>query len=183
MIDAILQQITVYSSAGALVRSQSRLGVHKSRQRGTGLEFDQIREYRDGEPIRKINWAATARKGGDIPFINRYYEEKDLTLMLLVDMSASMDFGSVRLTKKSSRRRDCRSLVYSALAGHDRVGRLGFVSGWCRYVPLRQYQSVSTGYSGEHPDLRTAQSCSEFFLPRDFPRTARETSLPGLCPV
>jgi uncharacterized protein (DUF58 family) len=145
MIEAILQQVQYIPLPVHWFARQSRLGVHKSRQRGTGLEFDQIREYRDGEPIRKINWAATARRGGDIPFINRYYEEKVLTLMLLVDLSASMDFGSARVTKKSLAAEISASLVYSALAGHDRVGLLGFVAGMVCYVPPRQcraYQRV-----------------------------------------
>jgi uncharacterized protein (DUF58 family) len=145
MIEAILQQVQYIPLPIHWFACQSRLGVHKSRQRGTGLEFDQIQEYRDGEPIRKINWAATARRGGDILFSNRYYEEKALTLMLLVDLSASMDFGSVRVTKKIRAAEIAASLVYSALAGHDRVGLLGFVSGMVCYVPPRQcraYQRV-----------------------------------------
>jgi uncharacterized protein (DUF58 family) len=145
MIETILQRVTHIPLPVRWFARQSYLGVHKSRQRGTGLEFDQIVEYRDGETIRKINWAATARRGGDVPFVNRYYEDKALTLMLLVDMSASMDFGSARLTKKSLAAEIAASLVYSALAGHDRVGLLGFVAGVVCYVPPRQclaYQRV-----------------------------------------
>jgi uncharacterized protein (DUF58 family) len=141
MIETILQQITCVPLPVRWFARQAHLGVHKSRQRGTGLEFDQIVEYRDGETIQKINWAATARRGGDIPFVNRYYEDKALTLMLLVDMSASMDFGSARLTKKSLAAEIAASLAYSALAGHDRVGLLGFVAGMVCYVPPRQCQA------------------------------------------
>ena len=106
VIETILPQVKYIPLPVHWFARQARLGVHKSRQRGTGLEFDQIVEYRDGETSRKINWAATARRGGEIPFVNRYYEDKALTLMLLVDMSASMDFGSARLTKRKSRRRN-----------------------------------------------------------------------------
>jgi uncharacterized protein (DUF58 family) len=141
MIETILQRVTYIPLPVRWFTRQPHLGVHKSRQRGTGLEFDQIVEYRDGETIQKINWAATARRGGDMPFVNRYYEDKVLTLMLLVDMSASMDFGSARLTKKSLAAEIAASLVYSALVGHDRVGLLGFVADMVCYVPPRQCQA------------------------------------------
>ena len=145
VIETILPQVKYIPLPVHWFARQARLGVHKSRQRGTGLEFDQIVEYRDGETSRKINWAATARRGGEIPFVNRYYEDKALTLMLLVDMSASMDFGSARLTKKSLAAEISASLVYSALAGHDRVGLLGFIAGTVCYIPprpCRAYQRV-----------------------------------------
>ena len=157
MIDALLQHITRIPLNVRWLTHQSRLGLHKSQQHGSGLEFDQIMEYRHGEAIRKINWAATARQGGDTPFVNVYYEEKDLTVMLLVDMSASMDFGSVRLTKKALTAEIAASLVYSALAGHDRIGCLGFASAVVSYFPpqhSRMYQraipeSLLTGGSAQ----------------------------------
>jgi uncharacterized protein (DUF58 family) len=88
--------------------------------------------------VRKINWAATARRGGDMPFVNTYYEEKTLTVMLLVDMSASMDFGSARLTKKHLTAEISASLVFSALSGRDRIGLVGFAAGVVCYLPPRQ---------------------------------------------
>jgi uncharacterized protein (DUF58 family) len=138
MIDTILQHVTRIPLSVRWLSHQARLGLHKSRHRGSGLEFDQIIEYRDGEAIRKINWAATARRGGGTPFVNVYYEDKDVTVMLLVDMSASMDFGSSRLTKKSLAAEIAASLVYSALAENDRIGCLGFAAGVVHYFPPRQ---------------------------------------------
>jgi uncharacterized protein (DUF58 family) len=104
------------------------LGQQRSRQRGAGLEFDQLTEYASGGTVRRINWAATARRGSDTPLVNVYYEEQDFTVMLLVDLSASMDFGSTRLTKKTLSAEICASLVHSALVAHNRVGFLGFTS-------------------------------------------------------
>ena len=122
-----------------------RLGQHRSRLRGAGLEFDQLRESTYGEGMRTINWAATARRGGTPLLVNTYYEEKDITVMLLVDLSASMDFGSVRLSKKMLAAEVSASLVYSALLSHDRVGLLGFSSKVETYLPprrVRGYQQV-----------------------------------------
>jgi uncharacterized protein (DUF58 family) len=122
-----------------------RLGQHRSRRRGAGLEFDQLRESSHGEGIRLINWAATARRGGTPLLVNTYYEEKDITVMLLADLSPSMDFGSVRLSKKTLTAEVSACLVYSALAAHDRVGLLGFTSQVEVYMPPRrvwQYQQA-----------------------------------------
>jgi uncharacterized protein (DUF58 family) len=138
MIDTILQHVTRIPLHVGWLAHQWRLGLHQSRQRGAGLEFDQLLEYQQGETVRKINWAATARRGGEIPFVNTYYEEKTLTVMLLVDMSASMDFGSARLTKKHLTAEISASLVFSALSGHDRIGMLGFAAGVVCYHPPRQ---------------------------------------------
>jgi uncharacterized protein (DUF58 family) len=115
-----------------------RLGQHYSHRRGGGLEFEQVKEYQDGDIIRHINWAATARRGGCMPLVNSYYEEKDLTVMLLVDLSASMAFGSARMTKQELAAELCACLVYSALVAHDRIGLLGFASRVVCSLPPRQ---------------------------------------------
>jgi uncharacterized protein (DUF58 family) len=115
-----------------------RLGQHRSRLRGAGLEFDQLKESHHGAGLRTINWAATARRGGSPLLVNTYYEDKDITVMLLADVSASMDFGSVRLSKKTLAAEISASLVYSALAAQDRVGLLSFTSRQEIYLPPRR---------------------------------------------
>jgi uncharacterized protein (DUF58 family) len=125
-----------------------RLGQHRSRLRGAGLEFDQLKESHNGAGMRAINWAATARRGGTPLLVNTYYEEKDITVMLLADVSASMDFGSVRLSKKTLAAEISASLVYSALTAHDRVGFLGFTSQVEIYMPPRR----ARGYQQAIPD-------------------------------
>jgi uncharacterized protein (DUF58 family) len=115
-----------------------RLGQHRSRLRGAGLEFNQLQESPYGEGVRTINWAATARRGGTPLLVNTYYEDKDITVMLLVDLSASMDFGSVRLSKKMLAAEISASLVYSALLSHDRIGLLSFTSKLETYLPPRR---------------------------------------------
>jgi uncharacterized protein (DUF58 family) len=137
MIEAILQHVTQIPLPIRWMAQHTRLGQHESRQRGSGMDFDQIKEYQQGETVRKVNWAATARKGSLTPLVNAYYEERDLSVILVVDLSASMDFGSTRLTKRSLAAEICASLVYSALASHDRVGLLGFASDVVCYLPPR----------------------------------------------
>jgi uncharacterized protein (DUF58 family) len=99
------------------------------------MEFDQLKEYQEGESVRTINWAATARRGGSPLLVNTYYEEKDITVMLLVDLSASMDFGSTRIHKRTLAAEVSASLAYSALAARDRVGFVGFTAQIEYYYP------------------------------------------------
>jgi len=138
MIEDILQQL---SRIPLRLRKRAPYvwhGCHASHGQGSGLDFDQIKAYQPGEPVRKINWAATARLGSQTPLVNVYHEEKSTTVMLLVDLSASMDFGSQRLSKRDLTAEISASLVYSALASHDRVGLLGFAADIMAYFPPRK---------------------------------------------
>jgi len=138
MIDTILRRVCFIPYRGRGLAQHQRLGRRRSHRRGEGLEFDQIKEHQAGEEIRRVNWSATARRGGTSLFVNSYYEDKSLTVMLLVDLSASMDFGSQRLTKKTLAAELCASLAYSAFTCNDRVGLLGFTSEVACYLPPRQ---------------------------------------------
>jgi uncharacterized protein (DUF58 family) len=138
VIDTILQQVCYIPYRVRWCPQQQRLGYRPSRMRGEGLEFDQLRESQAGESVRHVNWTATARHGADTLWVNTYYEEKDLTVMLLVDLSASMDFGSARLSKKALAAEVCASLAYSAASYGDRIGLIGFASDTACYLPPRQ---------------------------------------------
>ena len=138
MMEALLQRVCFIPYRGRGVSYHQRLGHRRSRRRGEGLEFDQIREYQTGEGVRRVNWAATARRGNSTLLVNHYYEDKALTLMLLVDLSASMDFGSQRLTKKMLAAELSASLVFSALRCNDRIGLIGFTSEIACYIPPQQ---------------------------------------------
>jgi uncharacterized protein (DUF58 family) len=137
-LEAIWQRVTHIPYRVRWSSTQHRLGQRQSHVRGGGLEFDQITEHQPGEAIRRINWAATARSGNSALLMNTYYEDHDLTVMLLVDLSASMDFGTRRVTKKHLTAELSASLVYSALAARDRIGLIGFTSDVVCYVPPRQ---------------------------------------------
>ncbi len=161
LIETILQRVCYIPYRTRWPSHQMRLGQRASRQRGEGLEFDQIKAYQAGEGIRRVNWAASARRGFASLFVNSYYEEKDLTIMLLVDLSGSMDFGSARLTKKALAAELSASLVYSALSCHDRIGLIGFTSDVACYVPPgnhRSYQWMIPEAILSHDSTRTQAS-------------------------
>jgi uncharacterized protein (DUF58 family) len=108
-------------------------GEYRSAFRGRGIEFDEVREYEPGDDIRAIDWNVTARQGR--PFIKRFVEERELTLLLLLDCSASMDFGTVRATKLDTAAEACALLSFAALRSHDRMALITYGDGEIRYLP------------------------------------------------
>lgn len=111
-------------------------GQYKSVFRGRGMEFDEVREYQPGDDIRTIDWNVTARTGS--PFIKRFCEERELTVMLLVDVSASGVFGSVSRAKLDLAVEMAALLMFSALKNNDKVGLLTFANGVCDFFPPRK---------------------------------------------
>lgn len=95
-------------------------GDYTSTFRGRGVEFAEVREYLPGDDVRTIDWNVTARLGA--PFVKRYHEERQLTLLLLVDVSASSGFGSVQRTRRQLAAEVAAVLALAATRHRDRVG-------------------------------------------------------------
>jgi uncharacterized protein (DUF58 family) len=111
-------------------------GAYLSVFKGRGMEFDEVRPYVPGDDIRAIDWNVTARTGE--PHIKRFVEERELTVMLLVDVSASQDFGSGRRSKLEAAVELSALLAMSAVENGDKVGLLLFHSGADLYIPPRK---------------------------------------------
>jgi uncharacterized protein (DUF58 family) len=99
--------------------SNALAGAYKSTFRGSGLEFDEVREYQIGDDIRSIDWKVTART--EKPYVKTFIEERQLSLVLLIDASASMDFGSVRATKRELSAEFAALLGQVAIVEQDQV--------------------------------------------------------------
>ena len=111
-------------------------GAYLSVFKGRGMEFDEVRPYVPGDDIRAIDWNVTARTGE--PHIKRFVEERELTVMLLVDVSASQDFGSGRRSKLEAAVELSALLALSAVENGDKVGLLAFHRGADLYIPPRK---------------------------------------------
>ncbi|HEY0191241.1 MAG TPA: DUF58 domain-containing protein [Kofleriaceae bacterium] len=111
-------------------------GAYLSVFKGRGMEFDEVRPYTPGDDIRAIDWNVTARTGE--PHIKRFVEERELTVMLLVDVSASQDFGSGRRSKLEAAVELSALLAMSAVENGDKVGMLLFHGGADLYIPPRK---------------------------------------------
>jgi uncharacterized protein (DUF58 family) len=122
-------------TAGRLVE-ESLAGEYHSVFKGRGMEFDEVREYQHGDDIRTIDWNVTSRAG--YPFVKRYVEERELTVMLLVDASASGIFGSCDKTKSEIAAEISALLAFCANKNHDRVGMILFTDCVEKYIVPRR---------------------------------------------
>jgi uncharacterized protein (DUF58 family) len=111
-------------------------GAYLSVFKGRGMEFDEVRPYVPGDDVRSIDWNVTARTGE--PHVKRFVEERELTVMLLVDVSASQDFGSGRRSKLEAAVELSALLAMSAVENGDKVGLLLFHGGADLYIPPRK---------------------------------------------
>lgn len=108
------------------------VGAYSAVFKGRGMEFAEVREYQPGDDVRAIDWNVTARMGN--VYVKRYVEERDLTLMLLVDLSGSQQFGSRHVIKRDLAAELAAVLAFSAVANHDRVGAVLFTDRVERYI-------------------------------------------------
>lgn len=113
-------------------------GAYHSVFKGRGVEFDEVRPYVPGDDVRTIDWNVTARVGA--PFVKRYVEERQLTVMLVVDVSGSLDFGSAERSKREAAVELSALLAFSAIHNDDKVGLLLFHRAVDEYIPPRKGQ-------------------------------------------
>jgi len=114
-------------------------GEYHSVFKGRGMEFAEVRQYQFGDDIRSIDWNVTARYGE--PFVKVFEEERELTVMLMVDASSSGDFGTFERMKGEIAVEICALLAFSAIKNNDKVGLLIFTDKVERFVPPRKGKS------------------------------------------
>jgi uncharacterized protein (DUF58 family) len=113
-------------------------GEYVSVFKGGGIEFEEVRPYVPGDDVRTIDWNVTARTGE--AFVKRYVEERQLTLMVVADVSASQDYGSAERSKREAAAELCALLAFSAIRNDDNVGLVLFHGEIEQYIPPRKGQ-------------------------------------------
>lgn len=113
-------------------------GAYVSVFKGRGMEFEEVRPYVPGDDVRSIDWNVTARMGE--PFVKRYIEERELTVLLLVDISPSQNFGSGKRSKREAAVELSALLAFSAIYNNDKIGLLLFHGEADEYIPPRKGQ-------------------------------------------
>ena len=111
-------------------------GNYHSTFKGQGVEFDEVRPYEIGDDVRSIDWNVTARTG--VPFIKRYSEERELTILFLVDVSGSLSYGSKGRTKAELAAEVTALLALTAIRNQDKVGLVLFSDRIIKYIPPRK---------------------------------------------
>src|SRR5437764_5793518 len=116
--------------------SETLAGQYHSVFKGQVRNFDEVREYQPGDDVRTIDWNVTARMNH--PFIKKFVEERELTVMLLVDLSGSGLFGSVAQSKRELAAEMASVLAFSAIRNNDKVGLILFTDGVEKFIPPRK---------------------------------------------
>ncbi len=116
--------------------TESLAGQYHSVFKGQGMNFDEVREYQPGDDVRSIDWNVTARMNH--PFIKKFVEERELTLMLVVDLSGSGLFGSRAQSKRELAAEIASVLAFSAIRNNDKVGLLLFTDEVEKFIPPRK---------------------------------------------
>ena len=113
--------------------NEALAGQYRSVFRGSGIDFDEVREYVPGDDVRSIDWKVTARNGR--PFVKKYREDRELTILLAIDVSASGNFGSGEESKRERAAELASVLAFSAIKNRDNVGLLLFSDQVELYIP------------------------------------------------
>lgn len=111
-------------------------GQYKSVFRGTGIEFEEVRDYSPGDEVKSIDWKVSARLGR--PFVKLYREERELIVMLIVDMSASQLFGTADNKKRDAAAEIAAILAFNAIRNNDKVGLILFTDQVEKYIPPKK---------------------------------------------
>ena len=114
----------------------SMAGAYHSVFKGRGMDFDEVREYSPGDEVRTIDWNVTARAGR--AFVKKFTEERELTIFLVVDISASGNFGSGELAKRDLAAEVASVLAFSAIRNSDKVGLILYTDRIERYLPPKK---------------------------------------------
>ena len=160
-------------------------GEYVSVFKGRGVEFDEVRPYTPGDDVRTIDWNVTARTGS--PYVKRYVEERQLTLMLMADISASQDFGSAERSKREVTAELCALLAFSATHNDDKVGLTLFHGAIEQYIPPRKGQKhalrvvrevLAHGASAPESvaESKPRRGLERWLMPWRRPRSAREAT-------
>ena len=147
-----IRQIQIYTSRAV---DASFPGQYESVFKGRGMQFDEVREYIPGDDIRTIDWNVTARTGK--PYIKRFVEEREMTVIFAVDLSASGDFGTVNKMKNELAAEFCAVLAFTAAKNNDKVGLLIFTDRIELYIPPKK---------GSRHMLRLIRELLYFKMPR-----------------
>jgi len=142
------------------------LGEYHSSFKGMGMTFSEVRQYQFGDDVRKLDWNNTARFNE--PFIKTFEEERELTMILMVDVSKSLDFGTRKQLKRETIAEICATLGFSAITNNDKVGLILFSDQVHKIVPPKKGRSNVLRIIREIIDFEPIASATKFDVSFDF---------------
>lgn len=162
----ILKKVRQVEVRTSRLVNDSLAGSYHSVFKGRGMNFDEVREYVPGDDIRAIDWNVTARTG--VPHIKKFTEERELTIMLMIDISGSGDFGSGAGTKREMMAELGSILAFSARRNNDKVGLILFSDFVELYVPAQKGRSHILRLIREILFFQPQGTKTDLLIPLDF---------------
>ena len=159
--EELLKKVRAIQIMSTRAVDASFAGQYESVFKGRGMQFDEVREYQPGDDIRDIDWNVTARTGK--PYIKRFVEEREMTILFAVDLSASGAFGTVNKMKNELAAEFCAVLAFAASKNNDKVGLVIFTDQIELYIPPKK---------GSRHVLRVIRELLAFEMPK------RKTDIP-----
>lgn len=135
-IKDVLKQVRKIEIVNRILVETTLQGAYRSSFKGQGMEFSDVREYVEGDDVRNIDWNVTARTG--VAHVKQFEEEREMTVLLLVDASGSTDFGTVSRIKRQMAVEFCASMAFSAVKNSDRVGLVMFTDRIEHFIPAKK---------------------------------------------
>jgi len=135
-LSEILHEVRLIEVQSSRLVTEMMAGGYSSVFRGSGIEFDEVREYVEGDDPRTVDWNVTARVGR--PYVKKFVDERELRVLFLLDLSASMSGGFGLWSARQMAARVCACLALSAVENNDRVGLIAFSRKVDKYVPPRK---------------------------------------------
>ncbi|MCP4453336.1 MAG: DUF58 domain-containing protein [Planctomycetes bacterium] len=151
----LLKKVRAIQIMSSRAVDASFAGQYESVFKGRGMQFDEVREYQPGDDIRDIDWNVTARTGK--PYIKRFVEEREMTILFAVDLSASGAFGTVNKMKNELAAEFCAVLAFAAAKNNDKVGLVIFTDQIELYIPPKK---------GSRHVLRVIRELLAFEMPK-----------------
>lgn len=156
--EALLRKIQKFHFQTKRLANDLFAGQYESAFKGRGMEFSEVREYQPGDDIRTIDWNVSARFGR--PFVKIFHEERELTVMLLLDLSGSNLFGTKNKFKRELLAEVAGMLAFLAIRTNDKVGAILFSSGVEKYIPPKKgaahvWRLIKEIFTYEPQDLKT----------------------------
>jgi len=162
----ILQKVRQIEVRTNRLVNDSLAGSYHSVFKGKGMNFDEVREYVAGDDIRSIDWNVTARTG--IPHIKKFVEERELTIILMIDISASGEFGSATTSKREMMAELGSVLAFSAVRNNDKVGLILFTDFIELYIPPQKGRSHILRVIREILFFKPERKGTDLKIPLDF---------------
>ena len=141
-------------------------GEYHSAFKGRGMSFSEVREYQYGDDVRDIDWNVTARFNK--PFIKVFEEERELTVMLLVDLSESLDFGTVKQTKRDMLTEIAATIAFAAIQNNDKIGVIFFTDKVEKFIPPQKGRKHILYIIRELLDFQPESSRTDIAVPLQF---------------